>query len=260
MIGEIDFQDQDLCHVKFDLQRIKVRFSTVEELDLIPLKYIPSTSHVYCMTPGSLVKLIVRTAKTFSFDPTVYFHPNFRVDGFQEFRELHERVRGEWVIEQERFKEDVAAGKRGLGKKGKKDKVRFAQSFPSFPREGRFWVSKVTGHSVFLWPPRLFLEWVRDVNQGIDVSFDPIPEPSYPHSAQQSSSDPSSNNVAGPSNSHSAREPPSRFETSPLRSPPPSPPLSYTGSASRVADTLTMNDDEYDDGGISDSEIMKMTF
>jgi hypothetical protein len=231
-IGGRQFEDGDALLVKFTLQSISGRIQFIGDIDRLQVTYLPFVNHISCISPNTYPSIIVKAKEGFIFHSSVYFHRNFRTDGWEELIGIHRSARGLWEIWREGYKRDgKIRGRTGLREATEKDKALFSQDFPDFPPEPQFWMDKETGSKTGLWPPRLFQEWVKDRNRG-EVPFLDLPPATLttlPHMPP----------IAGPScprGPSSAHNPPSPStlsnHSSCLSSVPPSPQLSITDDPS----------------------------
>jgi hypothetical protein len=164
------------------LQRIPGIITTPGDIDRAPLSYSVEIIHLLCMTVGNLIRLILPGSTQSSFQPTVYFHPNVRTDGWDNIISFHKTMRGVYDEEGKAEKDKGKAKKRGNGKgkgkgKGKdekKSKIKVRPSFPDLPPHPRFWDLGVRGSEVKLWPPRLFDDWIEGVARGCVLGLEPV--------------------------------------------------------------------------------------
>lgn len=236
-----------LIRVKFVLQRIVGEVKVEEDIDKLSLSYLPYLYHSSCLGFEFFSAMIVKDKDAFIFHPSVYFHPNVRVDGFEEFRELYETVKGLWETEKEAYDRKTRKGK-GKEKEGEdKEKIMFGKDFPGFPDNPSFWVEGEVGSSICLWPPLLFHAWARDVKNGKHLFLHPAP-------ANQPRPSTIRDQSLSPLNSVTPSPVPSR-NPSPLSNPL-SPPLSHISEPSEASPGVASNqsansfgwkDADYDD-------------
>ena len=227
-IGKDRFADDSLITATFYLQRIVPIILTPQDVDTLKMSYTVHVSHSACLSPEAFYRFIVPSSSGFEFNPTVYFHPNVRVDGWVQLYSLHQiskqkhdtmMDRKEEEDKQNREKEELrkAKGKgkeretgseeqEGDGEGSKKAKPFVRLNFPDFPSIPRFWDHPVRGSAIGLWPPRFFDDWIECVSNGKELCLDPAP-----------------GNIAGPSGCQQPPHPPSpppNITSRPLPSPP----------------------------------------
>ena len=221
--------------VLFDVRRLTGTVLKAEDVDKNRVKFYAEHHHLKCTSPAALLNMISLGPTDTSFHFSVYFHPNVRTDGWEEFKLIHANARQAYNNPLEAS--DSQAKEKKMGKQ-KKRKHFARRPFPDFPPEPKFWDEPVKGSQIFLWPPQFFDDWVQSVAKGNFLSLDPAPAavagPSHqghtsPHPTSHHPSPvlpPPSSALAGPSNQGR----PSPLPSSPHFSPvtlPPSPTLSY---------------------------------
>jgi hypothetical protein len=184
LIGAKVIEAGELIRAKFDMQRIKTKVKTEADVDRAKITFVTNISHCHCLNPEAYISFIQKVQDQYLFDGSVYFHPNFRVDGWEDFRAMHEAVREEFGEAQRKFQRLVDMRKE-KAKKGKKketkeerekwlnERKKFDQSFPGFPDAPVFWEHTEYGSDEFSWPPRLFFPWMEDAKKGKDLCLDP---------------------------------------------------------------------------------------
>ena len=201
MTGYRKVEGGDLIRIKFDLQTIKADVKRPEDVDGAKRSFVPNITHCECWKPEAYFSIIVRNEGSQSFNSTVYFHPNFDVEGWERLRALHSAAKAEWEEEKATHLKKVMMKK--SKKERKKDQVKeeadmkkYNRTFPGFPDKPKFWTLDVVGSSVFLWPPKCIAAWAEDVKNGKSLCLAPARPTS--HLPPSSSTFPT-NAVAGPS-------------------------------------------------------------
>ena len=149
MIGKQLIVAGEIVRAKFDMERIKATVKTAAELDHAKLTYKANITHCHCLRAEAYFAIIEEGPDGYVFGASVYFHPNFRVDGWDDFKALHYSMRLDYL-------------------RGMPD-----QSFPEFPMKPSFWEGSTYGSEVFSWPPRLFWPWMEEVKKGKVFELDP---------------------------------------------------------------------------------------
>ena len=241
LTGAGNIEGGDLLRVKFDLQKIKNHVTCAEDIDNAKLTFAPNISHCRCLNSEAWFSLIERDEGCFVFHSSVYFHPNIRIDGWENLKEMHGAVKGKW--EEDKMMHQRKMEMRRAKKERKKEKEKneadtkhFSQAFPDFPEKPKFWNYDTVGSSIYLWPPGCIGAWANDVKKGKSLCLAPSLFPPQPSTLQ-------TNAVAGPSGAQfeSLIDPPTRpmslqtnaiagpsgaqFES--LVNPPTPPPISY---------------------------------
>ena len=118
-LGKSPVTGGDLIRVKFVLQRIVGEVKVKEDIDKLTLSYIPHLYHCSCLGFEFFAAMIVKGEGSFLFHPSVYFHPNVCVDGFEEFRNYYQTLKGCWETAKEEYDRKMRKG-RGRKRRGMK--------------------------------------------------------------------------------------------------------------------------------------------
>jgi hypothetical protein len=261
----------ELMLVKFDLQRIKKEVKCATDLDNAHVTFIPNLFHCRCLSYETYFNLVMREGASYLFQQSVYFHPNFGVDGWESLRGWYGAAKAKWEGEKTLYakKQELKKKKKNEKKrdveKEKKDKVKFNRIFPGFPLQPKFWDLNEEGSSVFLWPPRLFKPWVDDVKNGKVLTLAPAaPNPSSTDHPDTPNSRAylnfSTNAVAGSSSGpgYNAGFGPGDILRDANTDPGPSSGLSDIEFDRQMKMDDILRDTSYSNGGISDSDIAAM--
>ena len=160
----------ELLIAKFDLQRLPGKVTVLEDVDNMKLSYVPQVIHASCLGYQGFYALIdLSVDDGWVFHPSVFFHPNVRIDGWDDLIDMHSMEREVFYKEKLKYEVKMVAMKHIEYEETRKDKLdhmRFEGGFPGFPALPRFWVEATVGSSVSLWPPRLFRKWADAVARG----------------------------------------------------------------------------------------------
>jgi hypothetical protein len=125
--------------------RIKGVFSDIKDLDTLTLSYSTTISHLTCLSISALQRIIDSTEQRTTFDSSIYFHPNVRTDGWDEFTNWYRQIQ---LTE---------------------------PALPAFPHHPTFWVHGTSGSAIELWPPSIFNPWIDFISKGGVISLDTAP-------------------------------------------------------------------------------------
>jgi hypothetical protein len=189
LIGKEGFANDDLVLANFSLLRIvNGDLENLAKLDTLKLPYRADVRHLSCLPPTVLSGIVKDAGKDTIFNNSVYFHPNFRADGWEQLMYWHRKIR---------------------------------QSHPGvlpLPAQPKFWQHGIRGSAISLWPPQFFDTWISSISQGIPLTWDSA-EPTAEPTAGPSNPNPTIS-LHSPASSLSTLSP------SPPPSPPPPPPPS----------------------------------
>ena len=97
MIGKQLIVAGEIVRAKFDMERIKVMVKTAEDLDNAKLTFRANITHCHCLNVEAYFAIIEERQDDYVFEASVYFHPNFHVDGWEDFKVLHKVVRSDFL-------------------------------------------------------------------------------------------------------------------------------------------------------------------
>jgi hypothetical protein len=135
--------DGELVLIRFVPLRITKDLTNTGILDNMRPKFMVTMVHINCLTDAALRRIVHEGEGGSSFDESLYFHPNVRVDGWVEFEE------------------------------------RFTRSIHDrpFPPSPQFWEHPAIGSSINRWPPAFFEIWARQIYDGLVLCLDPALQP-----------------------------------------------------------------------------------